>query len=171
VSICSACGGGRRLRPFKSIETRSWPAPKALIGQTLAIHAAKRPIDNDGVHVLNGDEWPVAVPQLPLGAVVGTAVLTDCIPMLDDSDYRYGRHDLPRGAIVIGDGHSPSHPLLGRCGYNHPPVDVSDQLPFGDFTPGRWAWLFTDARPVDPIPCPGRGRLWDVPDDIAERLT
>jgi len=27
---------------FKTIETRPWPAPKNLIGQRIAIHAAKR---------------------------------------------------------------------------------------------------------------------------------
>ena len=34
--------GGAIPLPFKTIETRSWPAPKSLIGQRIAIHAAKR---------------------------------------------------------------------------------------------------------------------------------
>lgn len=27
-------------------------------------------------------------------------------------------------------------------------VDVSDQLPYGDFTAGRWAWLLDDVKPT-----------------------
>jgi hypothetical protein len=28
------------------------------------------------------------------------------------------------------------------------PIDVTDQLPFGDFTPGRYAWLLGDVKPT-----------------------
>jgi hypothetical protein len=28
---------------------------------------------------------------------------------------------------------------------------------------GPIAWKLTDVLPIDPIPCPGRQRLWDIP--------
>ena len=28
-------------------------------------------------------------------------------------------------------------------------TDVTDQLPYGDFAPGRWAWLLTNVQPTD----------------------
>jgi hypothetical protein len=41
--------------------------------------------------------------------------------------------------------------------------EITDQLPYGDFTPGRYAWLLDDVEPVDPpIPARGRQRLWDL---------
>jgi hypothetical protein len=34
---------------------------------------------------------------------------------------------------------------------------------FGDYRPGRWAWLFRDARAISPFPWRGNQRLFDVP--------
>jgi hypothetical protein len=37
-----------------------------------------------------------------------------------------------------------------------------DQAPFGDFTPGRYAWDLKDINPLPhPIPARGRPGLWD----------
>lgn len=75
----------------KTIETRSWRAPRSLIGQTIAIHAGKHQpepghvgewcIDRnrrDGAwmrrHTLDPSQ------RLPLGAIVATATLADCRP-------------------------------------------------------------------------------------------
>lgn len=33
-------------------------------------------------------------------------------------------------------------------------TDISDQLPYGDWRPGRWAWRLTDAEPVQSRPAP-----------------
>lgn len=42
---------------------------------------------------------------------------------------------------------------------------------YGDYSPGRWAWLLTEISPFDdPIPCKGALSLWDVPKDICERI-
>lgn len=40
-------------------------------------------------------------------------------------------------------------------------TDITDQLPIGDFTPGRYAWLLTDITPCDPVPAKGRQVLWE----------
>ena len=36
----------------------------------------------------------------------------------------------------------------------HADWDISDQLPYGDWRPGRWAWRLTDAEPVQSRPAP-----------------
>lgn len=152
-------------RPFKTIETRSWPAPTALIGQRIAIHAAARKVP--GVDRLgDSDYWydtfgmwtetatsdgrnVITVPW-PLGAVVGTAVLVGCVPMVDVVGPSYER------AVVLGDD---GEAWLHRMG--EAPTGVHDQFPFGDFRPGRWAWLLADVEQLtEPIPARGGQRIW-----------
>src|ERR1019366_454296 len=42
---------------------------------------------------------------------------------------------------------------------------------FGDFTPGRYAWLLGELQRLDkPIPCKGSRLLWTLPDDIYEQV-
>ena len=39
---------------------------------------------------------------------------------------------------------------------------------FGDYSPGRWAWLIDDMRPLpEPIPVKGKQGLWDWPEGEA----
>lgn len=153
TNMCRIPGSLFKAIPFKTIETRSWPAPPALIGQRIAIHAAKRRVDQVGCDVLNEAGWPIAIPQVPLGAVVGTAVLTDCVPIDDCGGYYESVVKVRR-----------DNGTLWRCYVDRHPADaddVSDQLPFGDFAPGRWAWLLADAEPCDPIPVTGRQGVWN----------
>ena len=59
----------------KTVETRAWPAPARLVGQTVAIHAGKRVVRKSGVTVENelrarlGEDWHRT---LPAGAVLAT---------------------------------------------------------------------------------------------------
>ena len=65
----------------KCIETRHWPAPEWLIGQRVAIHAAKRPLTGS-------ERWLLAelgcygrfidADALPFGAIVSVATLRAC---------------------------------------------------------------------------------------------
>ena len=72
----------------KAIETRSWPAPKALVGQRIAIHAGKRqvgpdklPTDLAGFMAYQyGSTWDNS---LPSGAVVCTATLARLERVID----------------------------------------------------------------------------------------
>lgn len=127
-----ACGA-------KTVETRSWPAPRSVVGQRIAIHAAKRtselamlraPVFRDAlrerrelVHLVDG--------ELPLGHIVATAVLTDCFVM-----------------------------SASRC------ADVRANQPleyaFGHWEPGRFGWQLADVQVVDPIPYRGAQGLFDV---------
>lgn len=65
--------------------------------------------------------------------------------------------------MIVGDRllrngrHHPGHPLDGREGE----WDIASQLPYGDFSPGRYAWLIDNVQSVDPpIPARGRQGLW-----------
>lgn len=42
---------------------------------------------------------------------------------------------------------------------------------FGDYSPGRYAWLLTDIRPLPtPVPCKGALGLWAVPAAVREQI-
>jgi hypothetical protein len=132
----------------KRYETRSWPAPASVIGQRVAIHQAVRQPDlgldlgpwrvvdagqRDPV-LWNRDTGEQAV--LPLGQVACTAIVGPSI--------RCGNATLDTGFIQLDAG------LL----------DVQDQLPYGDFSPGRWAWELTDIDTTVTCPdCKGVGNI------------
>lgn len=152
------------------IETRSWPAPKALIGERIAIHAAKsEPPDQlkrgpftvyrQAYATRLLDERPPITDRwiaLPLGAVVCTARLTDCIPIVAPSDEWRN----PPYIEVESSGRVVHYQQLTPIFVGG--FDVSDQLPYGDFTVGRYAWLLADIEPCDPpAPATGRQRLWE----------
>lgn len=69
---------------IKRTETRSWAAPESLIGQRLAIHAARRvPLDVDPIverlcRELWGDGWAL---EIPLGCLLGTVRVAKCARM------------------------------------------------------------------------------------------
>lgn len=107
--------------------------------------------------------------HLPLGAVVATATLADCLPMVDGHadgmDY-FGhrcevREDPPAddGGLSLWLVDEDSSRYLDHED-DDPSLEVSDQRPFGDFTIGRFAWLLTDVQPLDvPVPFKGGRRL------------
>ena len=78
----------------KPYETRHWPAPRRIIGQRIAIHAAKRKMPREELewwrNVSAQDDPP------PLGAFVCTALLARVVPTVrvlpdDYGDYSEGR--------------------------------------------------------------------------------
>lgn len=165
----------------KSIETRSWSTSYR---GPLAIHAAKREPDVDfwvghgaglaaveqfknGRHLHLGDVgWTTNWHPLPLGAVVATVKLVDVVPILaaDDSlDQAWMPHVAPtrQGELWHWQGPSETESLsTGRPGWKH--AVIEDQLPYGDFAPGRYAWLLADVEPLaEPIPAKGRQGLWE----------
>ena len=163
----------------KTIETRSWRAPQALIGQTLAIHAGKhRPKDvwcsasADPVfppplarlydygkcvdpQESNDGEWWRYRWDGPLGAIVATATLADCVPMV-------AMHDDCDNTCVVLDGDRARIDHAGELRL----TDVTDQLPYGDFAPGRWAWLLTNVQPTTNR-CPACRGTGHIPADLA----
>ena len=116
-------------------------------------------MDRRGVHEVTGDEI-----DLPLGAVVCTAVVADALPITDEMR-RPGRHIwLLR----------PEYPMVCEPftpGEMRPMHGIEDELTLGDFTPGRWGWMLTDVQPCDPIPCKGQQGVFRLPADVTEAIT
>jgi hypothetical protein len=87
------------------------------------------------------------------GALVATAVLVDCVPIVDG-------HERVKPTTAHAATLSTEHGLR-LCVYDpeRGRYDYTGQLPLGDFTPGRWAWLLEDVRrTVDECPaCGGQG--------------
>lgn len=146
---------------IKTIETRSWPPPKSLIGQRIAIHAAKRwtraerdlclthefrevlePLrSNLGGLVFYENALPLILPR---GVVVCTAVLKD--------SWMVNVHDDHDGARV-----ATSHFEI------HAPVRTAPIDQWGDFAPGRWLWFLDDIQTFsEPIAVRGRQGIFDV---------
>jgi len=104
----------------------------------------------------------------PLGAVVCTVVVADALPIVQ------------RVGSCIGpaewDGHrrffsAPHEGYLTTTGPGAELPRYTDQLPRGDFTPGRWGWMLTDPRPCEPIPCKGRQGVFELPADVAGAIS
>lgn len=105
--------------------------------------------------------------HVTLGAVVCTVTVDDALPIVgetgdnDDELYRTIDHRNLARQIVTGDGSRPEHVKTQW---------LDDQLPLGDFEPGRWGWLLSNVQPCDPIPCKGRQGVFTLPDDVAAQL-
>ena len=161
----------------KTIETRSWNAPASAIGGQLLIHAAKRkpgtmrlddwwcePTWGTECGLLNEAGEPH---RLPLGAVVGSAVLADCVPIGGPMSFSTGivEGETPDTAGMDVIVHHPSYGnfmgeslVLDR--WHGGVEDITDQLPFGEFSPGFYAWLLEDVKPTTER-CPRCWGAWE----------
>jgi hypothetical protein len=148
-----ACGE----KPF---ETRHWAPPRNLIGQTIAIHAAKK-IDKDATEFVEDlmygqydnhgglaerieATWGDCPDDLmgifghalmPIGCVVATAKL--------DAAFQLGEREDGTAAPAV----KVVRRMISR------PVPDCFTVPyddFGDYAPGRWAWLLRDVKPMRP---------------------
>jgi hypothetical protein len=138
----------------KHIETRSWATNYR---GPLAIHAGK------GLGPVGGKlgftELCVSSPfwealtgaeycgpwgrQPPRGAIVATCELVGC-QIIGDPDARFG------WTYIRKDNRSMRFELTDQ------------ERAFGDYTPGRYAWLLTDVKMLpEPIPAKGALSLWE----------
>jgi hypothetical protein len=172
----------------KTIETRSWATKYR---GPLGIHAAKHRwesydtligdyqvigLRNDHDALFGPDVDGKGRPRvdMPLGAIVATCELVDCLPVerartLDEiyeeaakrapTDRHLGE---PCAVVHIANDRKPHLQLrVGNAVLRHV-SDASDQLPYGDFAPGRFAWLLADIKPLDPpVPATGHQGLWN----------
>lgn len=131
----------------KTIETRSW---ETSYRGPLAIHAAKG--------------FPAEAQRVAAGYPFYDALAKAGYHTILD---RQGvSHNLPRGCVVatcrlVGCfriTRSATYQL--RTGER---VEITKlEEAFGDYTPGRWGWVLTDVRAIDPpIPAIGARGLWD----------
>ena len=151
----------------KTIETR--PRRTAYRGP-VAIHAgAKGP-----EHESRVGRWTVYYPNspghlwhpgreallLPLGSIVAVANLVDCLPIVDviGAEHQEGAY-VEAGGTYLSVWH-PGAPVTER---------IDEQIPFGDFSPGRFALLLEDVYCLpEPVPATGKQAVpWVAPDDVA----
>jgi len=166
----------------KRIETRSWPTKHRGL---IAIHAAAkkpryeafreggRPMppwfdlvamsccyewweDESGWWDFGGYQWVG-----PLGAVVATANLVDCLPMV--AEPTDAAHALVKpDELWLAEPVEYQHPTPGCDEPVQSAYRIDEERPYGDFAPGRWAWLLDDIVPLDEaIPATGRQGLWN----------
>lgn len=107
----------------KEIETRKKPAPPAICGQRIAIHAN---LTREELNLCATDPFrrylPDSVEDLPLGAIIATVHLVRSEQITEESAAQLQRE--------------------------HP-----DEFAFGDYTPGRFAWVLIGAAALDePVP-------------------
>jgi activating signal cointegrator 1 len=114
----------------------------------------------DGHRISTGD--------LPLGAVVATATLVDVAPIGGPYSFRTGlfegdEGDYPgRPVVVLHEALGRPRPAPERTLVLDTPrrgvVDITSELPFGDYSEGRYAWLLEDVERL-PVPIPAKGAL------------
>lgn len=160
-----ACGA----KPF---ETRSWCPPRSLIGKPIAIHAAKK-IDKGasefaeelmyGQHGFElADQLSASMRGAPLELMAnfGAAVMpVGCIVAIGRLDAAFELGEDAEGTAV------PASKVVSRITSRQMPACFTvRQDEFGDYAPGRWAWLFRDVRPLQP-PAPAKGAqgFFDLP--------
>lgn len=86
----------------KKIETRHWCAPPALIGERIAIYATRRKSE---LHLCREEPFSTFVPDLsvlPLGAIVGTAIITKSVEMTNATISELDEPELSFGWYVPG---------------------------------------------------------------------
>jgi len=140
----------------KRIETRDWATSYR---GPLAIHAARRLVRSELLMHRSMPTWRAALnfpPNvmlegwLPFGSIVATARLVDCVltqkvssEILDAQRSRPG-------------GYYPDWHWVERD--------------MGNYTPGRWAWILEDVRPIEiPIPHVGRQGFFEALDHYFEK--
>ncbi len=134
--------------PIKRNETRSWPLPAKIVGQRVAIHAAKRRTP-DEVEFWN--DTVIGCPERGFYREAFGALGVKCF------------RDLPLGCII--------GTLVFDASFQTTGWGMVDHLEgtWGNYAPGRWAWP-TRARQLfaKPIPCVGRQGFfeWNAPADL-----
>lgn len=161
---------------IKQFETRSWAPPKAMIGQTIAIHAAKKVDPNArafveelifGQRAVSDDicdrlckTWENTPAEMfaifgdavmPVGGVVCTAKL--------EAAFRLGSPINVNGVQYMT--------VVDRR--TQVPSDRPEKMTilvddYGDYSPGRWVWLLTNIKVFAPvIPLKGAQGFFDLP--------
>jgi activating signal cointegrator 1 len=149
---------------LKRIETRGWATTYR---GPLGIHQTAAPGPKGTTEAALWDRClsaPFAAPllaaglgnpaRLPRGKIVAVVELVDCWP------------------TTIRNGQACYCTRVDRRGGHNDYVDVSDQeRAFGDYTPGRYAWLLGNVFALpEPIPARGMPGLWAAPPDVLAQI-
>lgn len=137
----------------KRIETRHWPT---YWRGPLVIHAAKR-FGREEQFLCTREPFITALTKagiqnhddLPLGALLGVVDLIGCVKIPEGT---------PCQGKLFGEG-------VVVSGVKLPPD--GDDLSYGNYTPGRYAWVTEHARRFAvPIPYKGSQGFFDVPAEL-----
>lgn len=135
-------------RGYKTIETRSWSTSYR---GPLAIHSSKR--FGQLFRAVRDKLWPEIGEwtEWPRGAIVASCTLVDVVPILGDrfdgtypEDGRYVILDQPPSA-----SHPYVHAYWKRSDDGLRRSQYFDEASYGDFAPGRFAWLLEDIKPAE----------------------
>lgn len=166
-----ACGA-------KPYETRDWAPPARLIGQRIAICAGKKVSQNgvalamelvrdDGMaarlyhrgcplNMMGDFSLSPGIALFPVGCVVCTALLDGAFLLGD-----------PAKGTAVPSAHVAKR-LISRKMPECFTVRYDD---YGDYSPGRWAWLLRDVEICKPpIAVKGRQKFFSLPADVVKAL-
>ena len=154
-----ACGA-------KKIETRGW---KTSYRGPIAIHAGKswtiftrnltyRGPFYDALWKTNEERKLSPYERtelLPVGSVIAIADLVDCYYIVNHPGTNI---DISK-SIGIG---AESMTLNKRDpDFGKYIVPTDQEIAFGDWTPGRYAWILDNIRQIEPVPAKGQQRIWE----------
>ena len=154
--------------PLRPDGVRGLPGKAIERGERIAIHAAATlpdvfdPETRGGwfyLHRATGEQL-IRHPDhgdmaAPLGAIVGTVVVASAVPIVDDVAAR-NCIDIRQGCPEAGMAlrlHGTTEERVRASDRPETITDLGDQLPLGDYRPGRWGWLLTDPKPTT-VECP-----------------
>ena len=125
----------------KRWENRSWPPPRKMIGQLVAIHAGKTFDERSAPKVASLWRGMSEHGPFETGAILAVARIA--------------------GAVCL---ETPTDPIVGGSLRDREMIRSASTDPW---IFGPWAWLLTDVKKLEtPIPCRGRQRLWRLPEDV-----
>jgi activating signal cointegrator 1 len=163
---------------IKTIETRSW---RTKYRGPLAIHASASTKNYGSYADWYFSDWlshlkpeikvitALVGTRVPLGAIVATCTLVDCIPC--DEEVMTGPRAFTRiggfenwhkGDCYVSTYRDGNDDEYGGPDYGGRTWDLEANLPYGNFLWDRWLWLLADVKPIEePIPAKGKQGLWE----------
>lgn len=152
--VVEVIGDDRRGRQSRALWLATSPKP----GECLACSA-----NLIGPGTLRGPVQHAPVDHtvtMPLGAVVATCELVACVPT-ESIEW------LSDAWMAGNTGGAPDMRKQGWLNWEfqgrpYCTAIPESERPFGDYTPGRYAWLLANIVPLDqPVPARGRQQLWE----------
>ncbi|MEM9521590.1 MAG: hypothetical protein AAGA37_19935 [Actinomycetota bacterium] len=129
----------------------------------IAIHCGQTAATNEQVDRLLSAVAPSVAVAATLatsaqyaGKVLGTVDIVACLPIRDSMDPDTD------GDYIITDTLHNDRPTVGLAFRGDESVGVLSQVPLGDSTPGRWAWILVNPQPLEhPVRARGMQGIWE----------
>jgi activating signal cointegrator 1 len=140
--------------PYGAVVREMGPEWPSLVREALTDGALLYSPDRVGFppFTVHEDEYPWRA--IPVGAVVATARLVEVVPIyLECEEGQLRRVQVFQTGLWLADPEDDGDEDV---------QDIGSERPFGDFTPGRFAWIFEDIHALpEPVPAKGHQRLWN----------